>query len=99
MALLQGLKQAKVSGLSDVNIIGDSQSIIKVLLEVSSPTDLRLARVISRIIILVKSFQTANFLHVLRGNNKDVDLEANRAVPLPTGSLLKDRIEEWDSIP
>ena len=98
-ALLQDLKQAKAFGLSDDNIIGDSQSIIKVLLEDSSPADLRLARVISRIRILVKSFQNANFIHVLRGNNKDADLEANRAVPLPAGSLLKDGIVEWDSIP
>lgn len=56
LALLQGLKQAKAYGNSDVNIIGDSQSIIKVLLEDSSPADIRLARVISRIRILVKSF-------------------------------------------
>ena len=88
LALLQGLKQEKDNGISDVSIIGDSQSIIKVLVEDSSPTDIRLARVISRIRILVKSFRTASFLHVLRENNKDADLEANRAVPLPAGFLL-----------
>jgi len=99
LALLQGLKQAKAIGIIEVSIIGDSQSIIKSLVEDSSPADIRLARVISRIKILVKSFQTASFLHALRENNKDVDLEANMAVPLPAGFLLTERSEEWDSIP
>ena len=99
LALLQGLKKAKAIGLSDVSIIGDSQSLIKVLVEDSSPADIRLARVISRIRTLVKSFRTTTFLHVLRENNKAADLEANRAVPLPAGCLLADGIENWDSIP
>ena len=99
LALLQGLKQAKAFGLSDISIIGDSQSIIKVLVEDSSPVDIRLARVISRTRNLVKSFRTASFLHVLRENNKAADLEANRAVSLPAGCLLADGIENWDPIP
>jgi ribonuclease HI len=99
LALLQGLKQAKSNGISDVSIIGDSQSIIKVLVEDSFPADIRLARVISRIRILVKSLWTASFLHVLRENNKEADLEAKRAVPLPAGFLLTEGSEEWDSIP
>ena len=90
LALLQGLKQAKATGLSEVSIIGDSQAIIKVLVEDSSPVDIRLARVISRIRSLTKSFWTTTFLHVLRENNKATDLEANRAVPLPAGCLLAD---------
>ena len=99
LALLQGINKAKANGILDVSIIGDSQSIIKVLVEDSLPADIRLARVISRIRILVKSLQTASFLHVLRENNKEVDLEANRAVPLPASFLLIEGSEEWDSIP
>ena len=99
LALLQGLKQAKAIGLSEVSIIRDSQAIIKVLVEDSSLADVRLARIISRIKTLMKSFRTTTFLHVLRENNKAVDLEANRAVPLPPGCLLADGIESWDSIP
>jgi ribonuclease HI len=63
LALLQGLKQAKAIGITEVSIIGDSQSIIKSLVEDSSPADIRLARVISRLArvisrikILVKYF-------------------------------------------
>ena len=99
LALLQGLKQAKATGISDLSVIGDSQSIIKVLVEDSSPTDLRLARAILRIRNMVKAFRTASFLHVLRENNKEADSEANKAVLLSEGSLLIDETEEWDSIP
>ena len=99
LALLQGLKQAKAMDLSEVSIIGDSQAIIKVLVEDSSLVDISLARIISRIRILMKSFWTTSLLYVLRENNKDFDIEANRAVPLSAGYLLADEIESWDSIP
>jgi hypothetical protein len=54
---------------------------------------------VSRIKSLIKSFQSINFFHVLRENNKDADAEANKAALLSAGSLLRDRDEDWDPIP
>lgn len=90
LALFQGLKQAKDLGIKEVIIIGDSQSIIKTMVENSVPSDFRFARVVARIKTLVNSFQSIKFFHVLRENNKDADSEANKVVHLSTGSLLRD---------
>lgn len=49
LALLQGLKQLKSLGINDAIVMGDSQSIIKIIVEISSPSDLRLSRLINRI--------------------------------------------------
>jgi ribonuclease HI len=99
MALFQGLKYLKDLGISEVNVFGDSQAIIKTIVINSAPSDLRFARLISRIKVLAKSFQNLKFFHVLRTNNKDADLEANKAVLLSVGSILRDRDESWDPIP
>jgi ribonuclease HI/exonuclease III len=99
LALFQGLKQVKDLGIKEVNVIGDSQSIIKVIVDNSAPKDFRLARLATRIKSLTKSFQSINFFHVLRENNKDADAEANKAALLSAGTLLRDRDEDWDPIP
>jgi len=99
LALFQGLKQVKELGIKEVNVIGDSQSIIKTIVDNSPPKDLRLARLVSRIKSLIKSFQSINFFHVWRENNKDADAEANKVALLSTSSLLRDRDEDWDPIP
>jgi len=44
----------------------------------SNPTNLRLARLIFRIADLGDSFQNLNFYHVLRANNKEAGIEANK---------------------
>ena len=99
ISLFQGLKQVKELGIKEVNVIGDSQSIIKAIVDNSPPKDLRLARLVSRIKSLIKSFQSINFFHVWRENNKDADTKANKAALLSAGSLLRDRDEDWDPIP
>lgn len=99
LALFQGLKQVKDLGIKEVNVIGNSQSIIKNILDNSTPTDFRFARLMTRIETLVKTFQSLNFFHVLRETNKDADSEANKEFFLSVGSLLRDRDEAWDLIP
>ena len=65
----------------------------------TSPSDLRLARLLSRIRVLINTFQNLEFLHVKRENNKEADAEANKAMFLPPGTLLRDGEEIWDPIP
>eukprot|EP00253_Pinus_taeda_P029236 PITA_29236 len=99
LALLQGLKMLISLGIKDAIIFWDSQSIIKAMVDKSSPSDLRLSRLLSRIRVLTNTFQNLEFLHVKRENNKEADAEANKAVLLPPGALLRDGDEGWDPIP
>ena len=94
MALLRGLKQVKALGIKEVNVIGDSQTIIITIVENSPLADFIFARVVSRIRILMNSLQSVNLFHVMRENNKDADLEANRAVLLAVGALSRDKNDE-----
>eukprot|EP00253_Pinus_taeda_P018975 PITA_18975 len=99
LALLQGLKMLTYLDIKDAIIFGDSQTIIKLMVDKTTPSDVRLARLISRIRILINTFQNLEFLHVKRENNKEADAEANKAVLLPPGTLLRDGEESWDFIP
>ena len=98
-ALLQGLKQLLSLGISEATVFGDSQSLIKIMVDRSPPSDLRLSRLMIRIYSLVNCFQSLNFLHVKRALNKEADAEANKAVLLSHGTLQRDGVECWDAIP
>eukprot|EP00253_Pinus_taeda_P006085 PITA_06085 len=99
LAIFQGLKLLLNLEIKEANIFGDSQLIIKIMVTNSSPRDLRLARLISRIRNVRKLFQNLKYFHVLRDNNKEVDLEANKAALLSVGAMIRDGDETWDPIP
>lgn len=99
LALLQGLKVLKTLGIKDAVVFGDSQTIIKAIVDNSSPSDLRLSRLLSRINSLTYSFQNLEFLHIKRDNNKYADAKANKAVLLPLRNYIREREEGWDPIP
>ena len=99
LALLQGLKILHQLNIKEAKIIGDSQTIIKMLVENTSPKDIRLLRLMMRIKQITNSFHKVSFFHVMRNNNKDVDMEANRAARLPAGTLVWNEKESWDLIP
>jgi len=62
-------------------------------------SDLKLARMITRIKGLESYFQNLRYYHVLRINNKEADSEANKAALLPAGTRVKDEKETWEPIP
>jgi len=65
----------------------------------SPVSDLKLARMLTRIKGLESYFQNLRYYHVLRTNNKEADIEANTAVLLLAGTKLKDGKETWEPIP
>lgn len=99
LALFQGLKILKMLNIREANVIGDSLVIINIMVTHSKPTDLRLARLIFTVTDLGDSFQNFNFYHVLRANNKEVDIEANKAALLTAGALLRGGQYTWEPIP
>ena len=85
--------------ISEANVLGDSQIIINAIVSNSPALDLKLARLIVRIKGLENTFQKLNFYHVLRTNNKEADIEANKAALLSAGIKMKDEEESWEPIP
>lgn len=62
--------------------------------------DLKLEIIVIRIRHLASSFSSIHFFHVLRGNNKKADREANNAAALQAGTLLRNhQDEDWDPPP
>ena len=64
----------------------------------SKTKDLRLARLIHKILDLGVSFHNSSVYHVLRANN-EVENEANEATLLTAGALLKGEHAIWEPIP
>ena len=85
-------------GLAEAIVLGDSQIIINVMVNNTNLADLRLARTISRIKSMIKHMNLT-FFHILRINNKEADVEANRAAQLDAGSILRDNEPLWEPIP
>lgn len=87
MALFQGIKMLKELGYTEAIVFGDSQVIINAMVTNTNFADLRLARTISRIKGM-KKLLSLEFFHILRTNNKEADVEANKAAQLGVGSIL-----------
>lgn len=85
-------------GLAEATVLGDSQIIINVMVKNTNVADLQLARTISRIKSMIKHMNLT-FFHILRTNNKEADVEENRASQLDVGSILRDNELSWDPIP
>lgn len=60
--------------------------------------DLQLARAITRIKDMTKLLKL-EFFHILRNNNKEANIEANKATQLSAGTILRDNEISWDPIP
>lgn len=99
LALFQGLNLLLKLEIEEAIIFGDSEVIIKTMVTNSILRDLRLERLIQRIRSVVKLFQNLKYFHVLRGNNKEADIEANKAAQLSVGAMKSDGEETWVPIP
>jgi ribonuclease HI len=85
-ALLKGLHLENQSQIQNLNVVGDSKVIIRMMIQGSEPKNLSLKRVIDRIHLLTRTLKT-NFFHVLRCNNEEVDKMANLAIGKPPRTL------------
>ena len=85
-ALLKGLQLAKQRQILTLNGVGDSKTIIRMMIQGSEPKYLSLKRIIDRICVITRTLKP-NFLHVLRENNTEVDKMENEAIGRPPGTL------------
>jgi len=69
-----------------LNVLGDSKTIIRMMIQGSKSKYLRLKRVIDRTHIITRTLKNF-FLHVLRDNNKEADKMAKEAIRRPSRTL------------
>ena len=99
LALWQGLVIAKNKGITRLNVLGDSRIVIQAMVEGNLPNHLHLRQLLSKIHSLARSFHKAEFYHVLRIHNKEVDLVANLGSMLSPGSLQINGSHEFFPLP
>jgi ribonuclease HI len=71
-ALLQGIHLEKQRKIQILNVVGDSKTIIRIMISGSSPHNMSLKILIDRICLLVGSMHI-NYFQVLRINNAKAD--------------------------
>ena len=88
LVLWQGLRIAKMLGISELIATGDSRIVICSLAENIMPNQMTLRQLIHKIVAQVSSFKKIEFFHVLRKNNSKADYEANKGSSLIPGELI-----------
>ena len=93
LALWQGLKIAHEQNLHSLVVFGDSKLIIQFMVSKTLPSNIFLAAIIKKILLVISKFQVIGFYHILRGLNGKADMEANRAASLDKNVLaVSDRV-------
>ena len=87
MALWQGLQQDKEQGIQELIIVGDSRLIVRAINCQTQTQSAKLNNLLSKIRLLLTSFNSYQIFHVLRKLNAKADVEANKGVLLVPGSL------------
>ena len=82
-----------------LTVFGDSRMLIQALIKKKRPSQIKLALLYQKIQLILKSFRSISFYHVLRGLNTLADREANRGVLQGRGMLHLDGSETRCDIP
>jgi len=87
--LLEALAVAQQEGATDVEIISDSELLVKQMLGVYKVRHPNLLPLYERAKAMVRRFRRFSIRHTLRAGNKDADRLANRAVDRASGRVLE----------
>jgi ribonuclease HI len=90
-ALLDALEVAIAEGASDVEIISDSELLVKQMLGAYKVRHPNLIPLYEKAKSMVRRFSRFTIRHTLRAGNKDADRLANKAVDRAEGRLLERR--------
>jgi ribonuclease HI len=89
--LLEALETAKSEGASEVEIVSDSELLVKQMLGVYKVKHPNLVPMHAKAKVLVRNFARFSIRHTLRAGNKDADRLANLAVDRADGRQLQRR--------
>jgi ribonuclease HI len=87
--LLEALAVARDEGASEVEIISDSELLVKQMLGVYKVRHPNLVPLFEKAKGMARHFKRFSIRHTLRAGNKDADRVANRAVDLADGRFLE----------
>jgi ribonuclease HI len=87
--LLEALAVARDEGATEVEIISDSELLVKQMLGVYKVRHPNLIPLFEKARGMVRHFKRFSIRHTLRAGNKDADRVANRAVDLADGRFLE----------
>lgn len=87
--LVEALTVAKEEGAKEVEIVSDSELLVKQMLGVYRVKHPNLVPMYEKAKVLVRNFGHFSIRHTLRAGNKDADRLANLAVDRADGRLLQ----------
>jgi ribonuclease HI len=87
--LLEALETAQAEGATDVEIISDSELLVKQMLGIYRVKHPNLVPMYEKAKSIVRRFTRFSIRHTLRAGNKDADRIANRAVDHADGRFLE----------
>ena len=85
-ALLKGIQLENQRQIQNLNVVGDSKTIIRMMIQGFEPKKLSLKRVIDKILLSMRTLKT-KFFHILICNNEEADKMANLAIRKPLVTL------------
>ena len=89
--LLEALETAKAEGAEEVEIVSDSELLVKQMLGEYRVKHPNLVPMFSKAKVLTRGFRRFAIRHTLRAGNKDADRLANRAVDRAEGREIARR--------
>jgi ribonuclease HI len=90
-ALLKGVQLAQTKGIRELVVLGDSNTIIRLMVKGTNPRDPSLKKILDRTRLASRDIRTT-FYHILWGNNSEADKMANAAIGANPGTLSIDRV-------
>ena len=88
LALIKGLEIANSCGMEELAVYGDLLMVIREARLLYKKMKSMIIKMHHILICLGRGFKSINFFHILRTNNKHVDLMANRGVSLDYEELV-----------
>lgn len=90
-ALLDALSSAHEEGANELDVISDSELLVKQMLGVYKVRHPNLIPMVEKARAMVRKFQRFSIRHTLRAGNKDADRLANKAVDRALGREVERR--------
>ena len=90
IALIKGLELARDTGIEEISVIRDSLIAIREAIRITRNWKSQTSKMHHLLLYLGKEFKSISFLDVLRGQNHQEDVMANKGVGLRCGVLEKE---------
>jgi ribonuclease HI len=90
-ALLKGVQLSQTKEIRELVVLGDSKTIIRMMIQGTNPRDPSLKKIMDRIRMVSRDIKTT-FYHILRENNIEADKMANAAIGAKPGALSIDGV-------